>query len=277
MQKKFFIFISIFLISITTAMSQSEEAWFPEGLNIRPFTANVLEPRAGFSYLTNLDKLELNIGTSSDIYKIKTDNFTLSFGADMFTFTRLMSENDFKFPVQTIDYFFGINSGYKVVNDCSEYGFRIRLSHISTHMVDGSYNKSTGEWENATEPIVYSREFVDFFPFYQVGSFRGYIGLTYLFHVIPDVFGKEIYQAGFDYYITTLPIKVFSPYIAYDFKLSQINKYTGNNVIDAGIKFGKYDKKGFSIFYSYKSGKSIHGQYYNLNENYSSIGVNLDL
>jgi hypothetical protein len=271
--------ISIFVlfICITTAKPQSEDSWFPSDLNIKPFTANILEPRAGFSYLTNLDKLELNIGTSSDIYKVITDNATLSFGADMFTFTRLESENDFKFPVQTIDYFFGINSGYKIVSNCSEYGFRIRLSHISTHLADGSFNKSTGEWNNGTEPFVYSREFIDVFPFYEVGTLRGYVGLTYLFHVIPDVFGREIYQVGFDYYLTSMPVKVFTPYIAYDFKLAKIDKYTGNNVIDAGIKFGKYDKKGFSIYYSYSSGKSIHGQYYNLNENYSSIGVNLDL
>jgi hypothetical protein len=276
MRKIIFVPIIMF-ICLTTAKPQSEETWFPAGLNIRPFTANVLEPRAGFNYLTNLDKLELNIGTSSDVYRLKKDNSTLSFGADLFTFTRLKSQNDFKFPVQTIDYFFGINSGYKIVNNCSEYGFRIRLSHISTHMVDGSYNKVTGQWEDGNEPFVYSREFIDLFPFYQVGGFRGYIGLTYLFHVIPDNFGKGMYQAGFDYYLSSLPIKVFTPFIAYDFKLSKIDKYAGNNVIAAGIKFGQFDKKGFSILYSYSSGKSIHGQYYNLIENYSSIGVNLDL
>jgi hypothetical protein len=144
-------------------------------------------------------------------------------------------------------------------------------------MVDGSFIKATGEWENGIEPFVYSREFIDFFPFYQVGTFRGYVGLTYLFHVIPDAFGKGMYQAGFDYYLTSLPVKVFSPFVAYDFKLSKIDKYSGNNVIAAGIKFGKYDQKVFSILYSYSTGKSIHGQYYNLNENYSSIGINLDL
>jgi hypothetical protein len=267
----------IILIFISSGRAQTESIWFPAGLNIRPFTANVLEPRAGFSYLTNLDKMELNIGTSSDIYKVKTDNSTLSFGGDLFTFTRLKSQNNFKFPVQTIDYFFGVNCGYKVVNEFSEYGFRARLSHISTHMADGSYNKSSGGWENGIEPFVYSREFIDFFPFYQSGGFRTYLGLTYLFHVIPEVFGRGMYQTGFDYYLTSIPCKIFTPFIAYDFKLTQIDKYSGNNVIAAGIKFGKYDQRGFSILYSYSSGKSIHGQYYNLNENYSSIGVNLDL
>jgi hypothetical protein len=276
MQKIILISILLF-VSLINVKAQSEETWFPAGLNIRPFTANVLEPRAGFSYLTKIDKIKLDIGTSSDVYQLKNGNSVLSFGADLFTFTRLKHQNDFKFPVQTIDYFFGINSGYKVVNDCSEYGFRVRLSHISTHMVDGSYNKLTGDWEDGTQPFVYSREFVELFPYYQVGPLRGYLGFTYLFHTIPDVFGKGIYQAGFDYYITSLPVKVFTPFIAYDFKLTKIDKYSGNNVIAAGIKFGKYDKKGFSILYSYTSGKSIHGQYYNLNESYSAIGINLDL
>jgi hypothetical protein len=276
MQKIFIISIFI-LICITELKPQSETGWFPAGLNIRPFTANVLEPRAGVSYLTNLNSLELNIGTSSDIYRVNNKNSILSFGADLFTFTRLKSQGDFKFPVKTIDYFFGINSGYKVVSSRSEYGFRIRISHISTHLADGSYNHDTGQWENGTEPFVYSREFIDLFPFYQVGSLRTYAGFTYMFHVIPDVFKREMYQAGFDYYLTALHLKLFSPFIAYDFKLTGIEKYTGNNVIAAGIKFGRYSGKGLSILYSYTTGKSIHGQYYNLIENYSSIGVNLDL
>jgi hypothetical protein len=277
--------VGIFFIIVSTVLKpQSTETWYPSDLNIRPFTANVLEPRAGVSYLKDLDKLQLNIGTTSDIYEQKSGNSTLSFGADLFTYTRLQSNNNFRFPVETIDYFFGINSGYKIINGSKQYGFRLRLSHISTHLADGSFDKSlptgqagSGQWENGIEPFVYSREFLELFPFYQTGGFRGYVGLTYLFHVIPDVFGRGIYQAGFDYYLTSLISRTASPFIAYDFKLLQINKYSGNNVLAAGIKFGRYDKKGFSILYSYFCGKSVQGQFYNLNERYSSIGINLDL
>ena len=259
------------------ANSQTKGEWFPSGLNIRPFTANILEARDGVSYLTSADKLRLDIGTSTDIYRVSGDNSVLSFGADLFTFTRLRSENNFRFPVETIDYFFGINSGYKIIHGDNQYGFRFRFSHISAHLVDGRFDKSSGNWQNNIQPFVYSREFFELLPFYQFKTLRVYAGMTYLIHVIPDGIGKEIYQAGFDYFFTFFPVKSIVPFAADDFKLSQINKYFGNNIFMAGIKFGKYDGKGFRIYYSYTSGKSIHGEFYNLFESYSSIGFNFDL
>ena len=275
--RKFFSTAILVILFAVNSKPQIKETWFPEGLNIQPFTANILEARAGFSYLVNADKLRLDIGTSTDIYKINYGTSELSFGADLFTFTRLRSENNFRFPVETIDYFFGINSGYKITEGENQYGFRFRFSHISAHLVDGRFDKGSSSWRNNLQPFVYSREFFELLPFYRVNTFRVYAGMTYLIHVIPDVIGREIYQAGFDYYFTDFPVKAVVPFAADDFKLSQIDKYFGNNIFMAGIKFGKYDGKGFSVYYSYNSGKSIHGELFDLFESYSSIGVNFNL
>jgi hypothetical protein len=65
--------------------------------------------------------------------------------------------------------------------------------------------------------------------------------------------------------------------VAYDFKINGINKYIGNNIISAGIKLGKWNQRGISLYYTYISGKSVHGEYFDVNENYSSIGFNYDL
>ncbi len=271
--------LTVFFITAFNQYSpaQTKTEWFPSGLNIQPFTANFLEPRAGVSYLLNQKKLRLDIGTSHDIYKMSWGDKTLSFGADLFTFTRLRSESDFKFPVETIDYFFGINSGYKITDGDTQYGFRFRLSHISAHLVDGRFNEQDFTWRDNLLPFVYSREFVELFPFYKIDNFRGYIGLTYLFHVIPSNIGRGIYQAGFDYYLDSYFGKNISPFIADDYKINKTEEYNGNNTFMLGIKFGRYDGKGFSIIYTYYSGKSVHGQYYDLNEYYSSLGINLDL
>lgn len=267
----------ILLTTLSTSYSQTKKIWFPDGLNIQPFTANFLEPRAGFSYLTGLDNIRLDIGTSSDIYKIIINNKTISFGADLFTYTRLEATKEFRFPVKTIDYLFGFNAGYKKSKGDKTYGFRLRLSHISAHLVDGSYNSQNPSWSVINSPITYSREFFELFPFYKYCNFRVYTGFTYLLHIIPKNFGRWIFQAGFDYYSDSFIAENISPFIAYDFKLSKINAYSGNNIICVGIKFGKYDGKGVSLLYSYLSGKSIHGEYYNLNEDYSTIGINFDL
>ena len=83
-------------------------------------------------------------------------------------------------------------------------------------------------------------------------------------------------QAGFDYYITSLSNSI-SPFIAYDLKIGKITKFYGNNILSAGIKFGDYKNKGLSLLFSYFSGKSIHGEYFDINENYFTLGLNLDL
>ena len=267
------LFITLLLPGITVA--QVKEEWFPDQLNIRPFVANILEPKAGFSFMSG-EKLRLDISTSQDFYKKETGSTAFSVGGDLFTYTRLRAESDFHFPVEAIDYLFGINAGYKVLNKNDEYGFRLRLSHISAHFVDGKYNSSIQNWSDGDRPRVYSREFIELFPYYKYKGFRTYVGLTYLFHVTPKNIGRGIYQLGFDYYMNWINTGIFVPYIAYDFKLNKIDVFTGDNIFTAGIKFSKPFGKGISVAYSYFSGRSIQGEYFDRNESYSAIGINLD-
>ena len=267
----------IFLISVSGLFSQSRKEWFPDKLNIQPFTANVIEPKVGFEFLLAKSEIRLNVGTSRDFYNVSDENSALSFGADFFTYSLLRSEKDFHFPVDAIDYLFGLNAGYKIKAKDKEYGLRFRLSHISAHFVDGHFDYSIKSWRNGRSPQVYSREFIELFPFFSLEKLRLYGGFTYIFNITPDNLGKEIYQAGFDYYMPDAGFEVFTPFIAYDFKMNKIEKFSGNNSFVIGIKFGQYDSKGFSIRFSYLSGKSIHGEYYDVNEKYSSLGFNLEL
>jgi hypothetical protein len=274
--RSYSLLILLSVISVLTR-AQVKEEWFPSGLNIQPFTANFLEPKAGFSFLQGESKIRLDISTSEDIYRSVSGNKTFSFGADVFTFTRLRAEDQFHFPVEAIDYLFGFNAGYKITDDNQEYGARLRFSHISAHFVDGKFDFTIENWRNGDHPFVYSREFLELFPYYKFKGFRTYVGLTYLVHVTPKDIGRGIYQAGFDYYMDWINSNIFVPYVAYDFKLDKIDTYTGNNIFTAGIKFGHTYGKGFSLYYAYFSGKSVQGEYYDRFESYSSLGFNLDL
>ena len=280
----FFISLLFFLDSFSQSYlsklssAGTEEEWFPSNLNVQPFTANFLEPKAGFSYLLGRREIRLDIGTSADIYRLTKDNSHLSFGADLFTYTRLRGESEFHFPVEAIDYLFGINGSYKIVNEENEYGIRVRLSHISAHFADGHYDSRLGVWQDGRNPKTYSREFIELFPYYKIKNLRGYIGFTYLVHVTPKRLGKDIYQFGFDYFAPSLISQFITRFVAYDFKLAHIiNSYSGSNIFSAGIKFGRYNSKGFSILLSYYSGKSVHGEYFDVSENYTSFGFNVDL
>ena len=205
------------------------------------------------------------------------ENSILSFGADFFTYTLLRGESNFHFPVDAVDYLFGINAGLRIVDDNISYGARLRLSHISAHFVDGHYDGINERWRDGLKPRVYSREFIELMPFYQINSLRVYAGFTYLINVDPSDLGKDSYQLGFDYFAVGLINKLITPFAGYNIKLVNIYEYSANNSIQVGIKFGHPYGKGFSIYYQYYSGKSVHGEYFNFNRKYSAIGFNLDL
>jgi hypothetical protein len=267
----------IILILKFNSIAQTTTEFFPADLNIQPFTAHFLEPKAGFQYLFDIDKVRIDIGTSHDIFNLKDEEKTFSAGADFFTYTRARSEANFKFPVETIDYLFGVNCGYKNKFETGEFGARLRFSHISAHLVDGYYNSKAESWLNGREPFVYSKEFFELIAYYKVYGLRLYGGVTYNIHIVPNDIKKGIVQAGFDYYSEPLKTSLFIPFIAYDFTVTGIDKYSGNNIISLGIKFGEPTSRGFSILGSYFSGKSVHGEFYDLNENYFTLGINLDI
>ncbi|HYF01921.1 MAG TPA: hypothetical protein VEC36_00985, partial [Patescibacteria group bacterium] len=140
-------------------------------LSFTPLIANPLEGRVGAMYQFADNKLRLDIGNSIDVYKLP--NRDVAFGVDFYTFTRLRSEGNFKFPVETSDYYFGVNFSSSSLRDSKKYydeesdrtyevGFkpslRLRLAHISSHLVDGLADTS-GKLEK--KPFVYSREFAD--------------------------------------------------------------------------------------------------------------------
>jgi len=114
-------------------------------------------------------------------------------------------------------------------------------------------------------------------PYYKLNDLRVYCGFTYLFHVDPGYIKKDNYQAGFDYFFKGLLNESFTPFIGYDLKLEHIARYTANNSLSAGIKFGRPEGKGLSLYFNYYSGKSIHGEYFDFNNEYSAVGINLDL
>lgn len=270
---------TIFLIFILkfNSFAQIYTEWFPGDLNVQPFTANFLEPKTGFQYLFDPGKVRIDIGTSRDIIKWYFPLSRFSIGADFFTFTRARSESGFKFPVETIDYLFGINLGYMNWFSRNHYGARLRFSHISAHLVDGYYDSDSNAWLNGKSPFVYSREFFELIAYYKIYSIRFYGGITYNIHIVPGEIRNENFQIGFDYYSEQFLTDLFIPFLAYDFKLTGTDKYSGNNIISAGIKFGSPDSRGISILASYFSGKSVHGEFYDLNESYFTIGINLDI
>ncbi len=275
MIKKIFPFILIFLVSLT---AQEKLNIFPGELNIQPFTANILEPKLGFLFQINDNELRLDIGNSVDALHFNLDDgSTLSMGLDLFTYTLLRGESNFHFPVDAVDYLFGLNFGFKHNLGNMELGARMRISDNSTHFVDGHYDGPNQQWRDGFSPRVYSREFLEFIPFVRFINLGHYGGVTYIFHVDPTDLGKDAYQAGFDYYLKDAINKWLTPFAAYDLKLVNLYERTANHSLNVGLKIGNAGGHGLSLYYHYYSGYSVHGEYFDFRREYSAFGLNVDI
>jgi len=268
------IFILFFVISI---LPQGQLTLFPAELNIKPFIANFLEPKVGVMFMSGKNNLRLDIGNSKDFLHYACDENIFSLGGDFYTYTKLRGEKDFHFPVDAVDYLFGLNGGMKIRNANSEYGMRARLSHISAHFVDGHFDGFSNAWRNGRTPRVYSREFIEVTPYYSTNDFRFYVGYDYLFHVVPKEIGRSILQIGGEKFFNVTFTDYLFPFIAYDLRLTQIGKYSGTNSLSAGVKVGNKNSSGISFMIDYFSGNTIHGEYFDYKEKYVAFRMNMDL
>lgn len=79
--------------------------------------------------------------------------YTFSSGIEGLAWSRLRVLSDFRFPVETVDYYFGL---FFLVNRADlPYNWRFRIGHISSHEVDGLDSVAAGSSSH------YSREFAE--------------------------------------------------------------------------------------------------------------------
>ena len=276
--------LPLLLALVLPAYGQDTEpaSWLPGGNLFPPLIAPTVEPRAGMLVLKDVKRLRLDIGRSVDLYAFPTSDdgrTEVTAGADFFTWTSLRQADDFHFPVDAVDYLFGINFNARhAIDDVSALSARLRISHISAHLVDGSYDKLQGVWRNGQLPRVYSREFFDLVCALQwTPSLRVYAGGQYVYHIDPADLGHSSLQTGVEYSMPVANVPWLNLYAAYDFRLAKLHAYAGNHTFQAGVKAGEWNGRGLNIFLSWFSGTSDHGEYYDARWTSWGWGFTVDL
>jgi hypothetical protein len=271
--------IILFIFLPAILFSQEKGLYFFPSLKIfNPVNAAVFESRVGATKFISKDDLKLDIGASADIIGFSSNvNETYSLGADFFTFSSLRAEKNFKFPVDAIDYFFGINFNMirKIDKDFSISG-RIRFSHISAHLQDGHLNKNI-----LITPFTYSREFIEMNLLtenilQENLQFKNQLGLIFIFHSIPADVSKLTGQYGVE--MRYLINKTFSLYFSDELRYTGLRdkNYFSNN-LETGITLGGLRSRAVNIFFTYYDGRDYRGQYYSDYLNYKGIGFNIKL
>ncbi|HEX5316967.1 MAG TPA: hypothetical protein VFX22_09990 [Candidatus Kapabacteria bacterium] len=136
-----------------------------------------LEPNR-FSIVKELDdrSLWLAMGYGKSIFLYRG----VRIGLEGLVWSKLQTLSDFRFPVETADYFFGPFAvwGDKFVT------WKFRISHISSHLVDGSDTVIGGSSSH------YSREFVELTRSFYSGGRQPYtwtVGIRGYFHQVTKI------------------------------------------------------------------------------------------
>jgi len=262
----------------------------------RPAIANQYEARCGVDKLLDSNALTLNIGNSFDLLSWKTEKTGKTvtggnsgvntqewrIGTDLFTWTLINAEPDFRFPVEEVNYLFGLNATWMHTEQASENAlpvinsFRFRISHISCHTVDGMFDNYTQQF-TYQEPFTFSEEFFDGLYSYQNSwnnavAYRVLAGAKVLFHqIMPNTITAFSPHYGLELF---LPPATITPYLAYYGSMQKITAWQGENEIQAGVKLGKWDAGGASAYIAYYQGKNVNGELYILNASELSVGWN---
>jgi hypothetical protein len=252
-----------------------------------PLLADPMYPHIAVMSKLNKKEVQLDIGAPVDLYQNRNRNFAV--GVDFGTWSLLRRSNDFKFPVDAIDYLFGINATWKRKFDDSVLPFntmttKLRLSHISAHFEDG-HTDATGAWLNPGEapqgkiPFTYSREFINLTTALSCPGGKVYLGYQYMFHTIPGEINRHSMQAGAE---VGLPA---NSYVAADFKLLPVwdnvtqksDSFRGTWNLQAGMRLSSIGLDQVRVAGNYFSGISRQGMYLNKAEHYTSLGMIVDL
>ncbi|ACF44263.1 conserved hypothetical protein [Pelodictyon phaeoclathratiforme BU-1] len=253
----------------------------------KPLLADPSEPKIAVMPWLGDRYLQLDIGASADLYQSKNKKFAA--GVDFATYSLLQRGDNFKFPVDAIDYLFGVNASWKkpISNDAlpfDEFSGKVRISHISAHFEDGHYDADTHQWIQQSDwlgtiPFTYSREFVNLVVALSSPNHRIYAGYQYLYHTLPDGINPHSFQAG---------VELSTPgntYLAADFKLLPIwqpsleetKGHRGTWNVQAGRRLDDIGLKNVRVACNYFSGMSRQGMYFYRPESFSTIGVIVDL
>ncbi|MBU3742269.1 MAG: hypothetical protein FGM24_08290 [Candidatus Kapabacteria bacterium] len=229
--------------------------------------ANPLEARILTMWQVTPDRMRLDIGASPSLLR---PDARFDVGVDFFTLTRLRSEGNFKFPVETIDYWFGLYGTY--VDTASPLDLRIRVAHISTHLVDGMANDS-GVF-GRQRPFVYSREFIESLAGWRFGIIRPYAGFTYVWAVQPRRFARIIPQVGVNMRMPlTSNVNLAG---GYDGKLVVIDDIRyAQHAAQIGIEWSTPTAVTNSVNLYRYDGRSLHGMMMEQDDHYWAIGLQM--
>ena len=274
------------------AISQNEPAhqtwtFLPDRLIFPPLTANYHEPRVGLRLELGSTRMKLDIGSCIDLiaYSPSDDGKQLfRMGMEFFTYALTTSVHNLRLQVDAVDGFFGGHVTFRSDHTTSSLAVRLRLIHLSSHLIDGHYDLHTDSWIDGKIPIPLSRDSgeltVALSGSGSVVSWMIYSGVDYATFVRPDEMRRWSSLHGFELYAPRLLGPVFGKppnlYVADHLSFFGLPEYIGTNNLEGGIKFGEWTGTGLKLYVSYYRGTDMFSQYYTVRREQVGVGFAVD-
>lgn len=145
--------------------------------------AAFLEPNR-FSVAKDLDNRALWLSAGYGHVVLSLDDRAAGLGMEGLIWSRLRALSGFRFPVETADYFFGLYIAVGGAGDPERLpDWRFRISHISSHIVDGADSTIVGGSSSR-----FSREFIELSKRWEFNEdLVASVGLRWLFHQVQSI------------------------------------------------------------------------------------------
>jgi hypothetical protein len=260
--------------------------FLPGGTLFPPLRANYQEPRVGVRKEAGTSRLKLDIGSSIDFLECRTGSpgGRLRIGADFFTYALTTSAEGLRLQVDAVDGFFGGHIVYVAPGEEGHLALRLRLLHVSGHLIDGHWDHGTMQWIDNKIPIPYTRDFGELTGLYtwpgESVAVSAYSGISYATLVRPDnlarygtLHGVELRSTGL---LPSFGGRPMSLYIADNLAVTGIPVYYSTNNLEFGVKFGEWDGTGIRFYGSYYHGLEVFSQYYYVRTDQWGLGFAFD-
>ncbi|HTP12315.1 MAG TPA: DUF1207 domain-containing protein [Bacteroidota bacterium] len=280
-------FAQISFPQVSTTTQDDRWQFLPGGTMFKPLVANPQEPRVGVRKEIGSSRLKLDIGSMVDFVQFAANDsgtLRLRMGADFFTYALTTSAQGLRLQVDAVDGFFGGHIVMRCDDGPRSFTLRLRLLHLSAHLIDGHFDNATGQWKNGQLPIPFTKDFGELTAAYEFplawSRCLVYSGFNYATLVRPTDIKRIMTLHGIelrtrDNFATVLG-KPFALYTAYNITLTGVPSYIGTNVVEAGVKFGRWDDIGLKFYVNYVSGLEFFSQYYNVRRNMGGLGFAVD-
>jgi hypothetical protein len=252
-----------------------------------PVPANHEEPHLGLVKDLTTSHMRLDVGGSMDLMNLRVgqDSTTnLRIGADFFAFALSTSHRGLRLQIDALDGYFGGHVGYRRDMTRSALLLRLRILHLSSHLLDGHFDLDNKAWVDGRLPNPFSRDYGELTAGHlwrwTASELFVYGGFSYATLVRPleqkrlnTLYGITAHTDNWTGQCFTRPVHF---YFSDHFLLWGLVTLSGTNMFEAGVKFGEWDGSGIRVFVSHHAGLEVYHQYSDVKSNEWGLGFALE-